>query len=49
MLSYIFLLIYSNSKKAKTMQISKGLISHNIDNSLPSQLYDLKSTQIIII
>ena len=37
-LSYPFLLIYSDSKKAKKMYISKELISSFLKKLLPSQL-----------
>ena len=43
-LSDRLLLIYSNSKKAKTIQISKGLTSHYLKNLLPSQFYGMQST-----
>ena len=42
----LFLLTYSNSKKAKN-QISKGLISHYLNNFLPCKLYCLQSIQSI--
>ena len=41
----LFLLIYSNYKKKKNAYF-KGLTSHYLKNSLPSQLFDLQSIQI---
>ena len=48
-LSDLFLFIYSNSKKWKNIRISKMLISHYLNNFLPSQIYGMQIIHITII